>query len=185
MGYPVVDQIDLVPTLSYFFGFPIPKNSLGKPILDFYQKGIKDCSSNTIRLRNFIVLDALGALKRNAVQLGNLLEKLIPEISRRMAGEEKVDVGTLGYDYIRAKELSKHANTAKQAEEHYYKVRLSICTCEDSQSWVVYTRGSSLSCKYSERLRLEMDDTWCRAYRMQRTCIYFGTGMSILQRTIL
>jgi ethanolaminephosphotransferase len=35
-GYPVIDQVDLVPTLSTLFGFPIPKNNLGKVILDLY-----------------------------------------------------------------------------------------------------------------------------------------------------
>ena len=32
--YQVVNQVDLVPTLSYLFGIPIPKNSLGKMLLD-------------------------------------------------------------------------------------------------------------------------------------------------------
>jgi ethanolaminephosphotransferase len=33
-GYPVIDQVDIVPTLATLFAFPIPKNNLGKIILD-------------------------------------------------------------------------------------------------------------------------------------------------------
>lgn len=36
LGYPVIDQIDVVPTLATLFSFPIPKNNLGKVILDLY-----------------------------------------------------------------------------------------------------------------------------------------------------
>ena len=32
--YRVVNQVDLVPTLSYLFGIPIPKNNIGKILLD-------------------------------------------------------------------------------------------------------------------------------------------------------
>jgi ethanolaminephosphotransferase len=34
LGYPIIDQIDIVPTLSILFGFPIPKNNLGKIIFN-------------------------------------------------------------------------------------------------------------------------------------------------------
>jgi ethanolaminephosphotransferase len=37
MGHPIVDQIDIVPTLATLFDFPIPKNSLGKVITDLYR----------------------------------------------------------------------------------------------------------------------------------------------------
>lgn len=36
LGFPVIDQIDIVPTLAALFSFPIPKNNLGKVILDLY-----------------------------------------------------------------------------------------------------------------------------------------------------
>lgn len=36
LGHPVIDQIDIVPTLASLFGFPIPKNNLGKIICDLY-----------------------------------------------------------------------------------------------------------------------------------------------------
>ena len=35
-GYPQIDQIDLVPTLSMLFGFPIPRNNIGKVILELF-----------------------------------------------------------------------------------------------------------------------------------------------------
>lgn len=40
--FPVVDQVDLIPTLSFLFGLPVPKNNLGKVILDLLvgQKGM-------------------------------------------------------------------------------------------------------------------------------------------------
>lgn len=31
-GFPIIDQVDLVPTLAALFAFPIPKNNLGKII---------------------------------------------------------------------------------------------------------------------------------------------------------
>lgn len=34
MGYPIVNQIDIVPTLASLLSFPIPKNNLGKVIID-------------------------------------------------------------------------------------------------------------------------------------------------------
>lgn len=35
-GYPLIDQIDIVPTLSTLLGFPIPKNNIGKVILELF-----------------------------------------------------------------------------------------------------------------------------------------------------
>jgi ethanolaminephosphotransferase len=35
-GYPQIEQIDLVPTLSMLFGTPIPKNNIGKVILELF-----------------------------------------------------------------------------------------------------------------------------------------------------
>lgn len=36
LGFPVIDQIDIVPTLATLFSFPIPKNNLGKVIWELY-----------------------------------------------------------------------------------------------------------------------------------------------------
>lgn len=36
MGYPIIDQIDIVPTLATLFAFPIPKNNLGKIIYNLH-----------------------------------------------------------------------------------------------------------------------------------------------------
>lgn len=38
LEFPVIDQIDIVPTLATLFSFPIPKNNLGKVILDLYAR---------------------------------------------------------------------------------------------------------------------------------------------------
>ncbi|KAI8078657.1 alkaline-phosphatase-like protein, partial [Halteromyces radiatus] len=59
-GYPVIDQVDLVPTLAVLFGLPIPKNNLGKVILDLYGGNRKAPS-------------VLRALQLNAHQLDQLL----------------------------------------------------------------------------------------------------------------
>ncbi|CAO3696094.1 unnamed protein product [Rhizopus stolonifer] len=68
MGYPVVDQIDIVPTLASLFSFPIPKNNLGKVIIDLLKT-----DDNTAILR---------ALYLNAFQLSQLVEKMSPSISK-------------------------------------------------------------------------------------------------------
>jgi ethanolaminephosphotransferase len=36
LGYPIIDQIDIVPTLATLFSFPIPRNNLGKVIFNLY-----------------------------------------------------------------------------------------------------------------------------------------------------
>ncbi|KAI9287339.1 hypothetical protein BC943DRAFT_319562 [Umbelopsis sp. AD052] len=58
-GYPQIDQIDLVPTLAMLFGLPIPRNSIGKIILELFigQNGLR----------------ALRALQVNSHQLGDIL----------------------------------------------------------------------------------------------------------------
>ncbi|KAI9250632.1 alkaline-phosphatase-like protein [Sporodiniella umbellata] len=68
MGYPVIDQIDLVPTLASLLSFPIPKNSLGKIIIDLMKTD--DYTS------------ILQALHLNAYQLSHLLEKTSPSIRK-------------------------------------------------------------------------------------------------------
>lgn len=59
-GFPVIDQVDLVPTLSCLFGIPIPRNSLGKVIPSLFLKQ----SDPSLLLR---------ALQLNTYQLGNLI----------------------------------------------------------------------------------------------------------------
>ncbi|CAO3649898.1 unnamed protein product [Cunninghamella blakesleeana] len=68
-GYPIIDQVDLVPTLSLLFGLPIPKNSLGKVILDLYSGDRKAPSI----LRSSKAPTVLRALQLNAHQLNQLL----------------------------------------------------------------------------------------------------------------
>ncbi|KAI8371582.1 alkaline-phosphatase-like protein [Radiomyces spectabilis] len=66
LGHPVIDQVDVVPTLASLFGFPIPKNNLGKLIVDLY-RGDK--------------LEAIHrALQLNAHQLARLLSKVFPDL---------------------------------------------------------------------------------------------------------
>ncbi|CAG8491105.1 2409_t:CDS:10 [Acaulospora morrowiae] len=60
--YEVVDQIDLVPTLSLLFGIPIPKNNLGKVMLDV--------------LEDSDPLEKLRMLQLNAHQLSGVLQTL-------------------------------------------------------------------------------------------------------------
>ncbi|KAI8875206.1 hypothetical protein K501DRAFT_289468, partial [Backusella circina FSU 941] len=66
MGYPIVDQIDIVPTLATLFNFPIPKNSLGRVITDLY--------------RSNYAPSIIRALQLNSYQLGQLLGKIDPEV---------------------------------------------------------------------------------------------------------
>ncbi|ORE08676.1 alkaline phosphatase-like protein [Rhizopus microsporus var. microsporus] len=67
-GYPVIDQIDLVPTLASLFSFPIPRNNLGRVITDLLKE--EDTTS------------LLRALQLNAFQLAQLLEKMIPTVQK-------------------------------------------------------------------------------------------------------
>ncbi|ORX47161.1 alkaline phosphatase-like protein [Hesseltinella vesiculosa] len=63
-GHPVIDQIDLVPTLSLLFGVPIPKNSLGQvilPVLNRHSALTKEKAGYMLR-----------ALQLNAHQLDQL-----------------------------------------------------------------------------------------------------------------
>ncbi|KAI8074405.1 hypothetical protein BC940DRAFT_288156 [Gongronella butleri] len=63
-GYPVIDQVDLVPTLSLLFGVPIPKNNLGSVILPLFDRHA------TLSNERAAVL--LRALQLNAHQLNQL-----------------------------------------------------------------------------------------------------------------
>ena len=42
--YSVINQVDLVPTLCYLFGIPIPKINLGKILLDVINEGNGECA---------------------------------------------------------------------------------------------------------------------------------------------
>ncbi|OAD03797.1 GPI7, LAS21 protein, partial [Mucor lusitanicus CBS 277.49] len=68
LEFPVIDQIDIVPTLATLFSFPIPKNNLGKVILDLYA-----------RKQDFTSI--LNSVLLNASQLGQLLSKIAPDIA--------------------------------------------------------------------------------------------------------
>ncbi|OAD72598.1 hypothetical protein PHYBLDRAFT_96729, partial [Phycomyces blakesleeanus NRRL 1555(-)] len=96
-GFPIIDQIDLVPTLASVLGFPIPKNNLGKVIVDLY-RGDKDSS-------------ILRALQLNAYQLGQLLSKSIPEPSKNTEEYSVVfgDNSRNEQGYARAVALHKQA----------------------------------------------------------------------------
>ncbi|KAG2225988.1 hypothetical protein INT45_002454 [Circinella minor] len=69
-GFPVIDQIDIVPTLASLFSFPIPKNSLGKLIPELLQR--KNSGGSPVEL--------LRALQLNAYQLGQLLCRMVPDL---------------------------------------------------------------------------------------------------------
>ncbi|CAG8765584.1 25240_t:CDS:10 [Dentiscutata erythropus] len=58
--YKVVNQVDVVPTLSYLFGVPIPKNNLGKVMLDL----LVDTNE----------FEKLRAMQLNAYQLSGILQ---------------------------------------------------------------------------------------------------------------
>ncbi|CAO3638657.1 unnamed protein product [Mucor hiemalis] len=74
LDYPIIDQIDIVPTLSALFGFPIPKNNLGKTIFNLHGADKVD--------------SVLHGLRANAYQLGQLLKRLLPEISEFLEGPD-------------------------------------------------------------------------------------------------
>ncbi|GAN10506.1 sulfatase [Mucor ambiguus] len=116
LGFPVIDQIDIVPTLATLFSFPIPKNNLGKVILDLY-----------VSKQDFTSI--LNSLLLNASQLGQLLSKIAPEIAGYLeAPSSHANDATLefGQSYARAISLhreyliSKDGTAAKQAIELYY-----------------------------------------------------------------
>ncbi|CAO0794966.1 unnamed protein product [Mucor circinelloides] len=116
LGFPVIDQIDIVPTLAALFSFPIPKNNLGKVILDLYTSK-QDFTS------------ILNSVLLNASQLGQLLSKIVPKIGGYIdAPFTHVNDASLsfGQSYARAISLhrkylnTKNEATAKQAIELYY-----------------------------------------------------------------
>ncbi|KAI8143541.1 alkaline-phosphatase-like protein [Fennellomyces sp. T-0311] len=67
LGFPVLDQVDVVPTLAALFAFPIPKNSLGKVIPDLLHRKTDQW---------------LRALQLNAFQLGHLLGRMVPDLDQ-------------------------------------------------------------------------------------------------------
>ncbi|KAI8967243.1 alkaline-phosphatase-like protein [Mycotypha africana] len=114
-GYPVMDQIDLVPTLATLFAFPIPKNSIGKLILDLYKEDIPSI---------------LRHLERNAQQLGRLLAKSVPAFAKTFdQPAHGVDALTdsFGQLYVKAKQLhhqyiqTNEEKRGKHAAAAYYE----------------------------------------------------------------
>ncbi|RGB28828.1 alkaline-phosphatase-like protein, partial [Rhizophagus diaphanus] len=66
--YKVINQVDFVPTISYLFGIPIPKNNLGLLLLDL--------------MVDIDALDKLRALQLNAYQLSGILQTSWPSFDR-------------------------------------------------------------------------------------------------------
>ncbi|KAI9490469.1 alkaline-phosphatase-like protein [Zychaea mexicana] len=92
-GFPVIDQIDVVPTLAALFSFPIPKNSLGKIIPELLQRK----SGPPVQL--------LRALQLNAFQLGQLLERMVPDLTHSLHSPAQPPSDTtnpIGHVYSRA-----------------------------------------------------------------------------------
>ncbi|RCI06077.1 hypothetical protein CU098_013548, partial [Rhizopus stolonifer] len=105
-GFPIIDQIDLVPTLASLFAFPVPKNNLGKMIPELYQT---------------------KQGKSNAFQLGQLLSKMMPEIASVIDHATPVTKESPVYHYSEAIRFhlnyveSKYQEDGKKAMEFYYK----------------------------------------------------------------
>ncbi|KAI9478666.1 MAG: alkaline-phosphatase-like protein [Benjaminiella poitrasii] len=127
LGFPIVDQIDLVPTLATLFSFPIPKNNLGKMILELYKPHQQDLSH------------VLRGLQLNAVQLGRLFTKLVPEIADyidkpHVYADEAKDDNFPGFYYAKAVKLhqlyiqaissNEKEETGKEAIALYYKDKM-------------------------------------------------------------
>ncbi|KAG2200064.1 hypothetical protein INT47_007709 [Mucor saturninus] len=124
MGHPIIDQIDIVPTLATLFGFPIPKNNLGKVISNL--SGTSDVKS---------MLHGLGL---NAYQLAQLLSRLFPEVSRFIEDvdlkEEDDSPGRYYAEAIRSHQQFLETGTeGKETMEAYEKF------IEIAQSYLVKT----------------------------------------------
>lgn len=136
LGFPVIDQIDIVPTLAALFSFPIPKNNLGKVILELYpfKQGKCKSSAKQFTYSIFFFIDSTGILNGillNASQLGQLLSKLIPEISGYLETPyAHVNDASLSFGQSYAKAVSLHRkylitkdeSLAKQAIQLYSQV---------------------------------------------------------------
>lgn len=147
LGYPVVDQVDLVPTLASLFGFPIPKNSLGKIIPAIFQKlsqgrlvgwlgKIDDLCvlKRSETLISFPYTDPnklLRTLQANAYQLGLLLAEIDPAIAVYLSDPFSFDITQYtdnpGRWYAQAVHLhrdvlSGDSHVLQEAFEHYTKV---------------------------------------------------------------
>ncbi|GAA5795555.1 hypothetical protein HPULCUR_000915 [Helicostylum pulchrum] len=113
LGHPVIDQIDIVPTLATLFGFPIPKNNLGKVIDSLYN------TENAASVINGLAL--------NAHQLVQLLSKLFPELSRFIKGQNDYDQNSPSKYYAEAIDLhetykiEKTEQIAQDTIKAYYK----------------------------------------------------------------
>ncbi|GAA5808128.1 hypothetical protein MFLAVUS_001511 [Mucor flavus] len=113
LGHPVIDQIDIVPTLATLFGFPIPKNNLGKVIDRLYN------TENAASVINGLAL--------NAHQLAQLLSKLFPELSRFIEGRTDYDQNSPSKYYAEAIDLHEKYKTKKTEQiaqdtvKAYYK----------------------------------------------------------------
>ncbi|KAI9272413.1 alkaline-phosphatase-like protein [Helicostylum pulchrum] len=132
LGHPVIDQIDIVPTLATLFGFPIPKNNLGKVIDSLYN------TENAASVINGLAL--------NAHQLVQLLSKLFPELSRFIKGQNDYDQNSPSKYYAEAIDLhetykiEKTEQIAQDTIKAYYK-SLTLPTQTIREKWYPIALG--------------------------------------------
>ncbi|KAI8058701.1 alkaline-phosphatase-like protein [Gilbertella persicaria] len=123
-GFPIIDQIDLVPTLASLFAFPVPKNNLGKMIPELYQTK----QGKNTKVSKLYTDCLLQGLRSNAFQLGQLLSKMMPEIASVIDHATSVTKESPVYHYSEAIRFhlnyveSKYQEDGKKAMEFYYKV---------------------------------------------------------------
>lgn len=119
-GFPVIDQVDLVPTLSCLFGIPIPRNSLGKVVPSLFLKQ----SEPSLLLR---------ALQLNAYQLGHLLVNTQLEIIPYLHEEKDTDLlpHAVGKFYSQAIESHKQfmETTNMEYAQASMDAYLKVCKC--------------------------------------------------------
>ncbi|KAG2176235.1 hypothetical protein INT43_005469, partial [Umbelopsis isabellina] len=95
-GYPLIEQIDIVPTLSTLLGFPIPKNNIGKVILELFN------TNNAV--------PTLRALQLNAHQIAEVLTAHIG-----ISYERKSSINDLDSPTLIKLELSEEVKSIQEA----------------------------------------------------------------------
>ncbi|EIE83461.1 hypothetical protein RO3G_08166 [Rhizopus delemar RA 99-880] len=126
MSYPVVNQIDIVPTLASLLSFPIPKNNLGKVIIDL----LKTEDEATV----------LRALYLNAFQLGQLIGKMSPAINKYVIDPLSYvddDSDACGKMYARAVMLHKQYLSTKTYEYADESLKAYNKVCRERKSSAV------------------------------------------------
>ncbi|KAI7883861.1 alkaline phosphatase-like protein, partial [Lichtheimia hyalospora FSU 10163] len=110
-GFPVIDQVDLVPTLSCLFGIPIPRNSLGKVVPSLFLKQ----SDPSLLLR---------ALQLNAYQLGHLLANTQLEIIPYLHEEKDTDLLPHAVGKFYSQAVQSHKQFMETANMEYAQVSM-------------------------------------------------------------